>query len=84
MSRDETVSVRAKNGTLTYDGKRVDQAKIEALVAALRAPIIPAPNPTNLGSRHHSSIDRSPIKKADSCWRWLGPLQASELYLQIR
>src|SRR5581483_19774 len=42
--RDETVSIRAKNGTLTYDGKRVAQSNVEALVAALRAPTIPAPD----------------------------------------
>lgn len=47
--RDETVSIRAKNGTLTYDGKRVAQSNVEALVAALRPPIIPAPDPANLG-----------------------------------
>lgn len=47
--RDETASIRAKNGTLTYAGKRVDQANVEALVAALKAPIIPTPDPANLG-----------------------------------
>jgi len=47
--RDETVSIRARNGTLTSDGKRAAQSNVETLAAALRAPIIPAPDPANLG-----------------------------------
>ncbi len=47
--QDETVSIRAKNGTLANDGKQVEQSKIDALVAALRASIISAPDPSNLG-----------------------------------
>ncbi len=34
---------------MAYNGKRVDQSKVDALIAALRAPIISAPDPANLG-----------------------------------
>src|SRR5207249_2159266 len=47
--RDETVSIRAKNGKLVYNGERVDQSKVDALIAALRASIISEPEPSNLG-----------------------------------
>jgi hypothetical protein len=47
--QDKTISIRAKNGTLVYDGKRVEQSKVDALVAALSASIISAPDPSNLG-----------------------------------
>ena len=45
----ETISIRAKNGTLVYNGKRVDQSKVDALIATLRASIISEPDPSNLG-----------------------------------
>ncbi len=47
--RDETISIRTKNGTLVYNGKRVDQSKVDALIAALRASTISALDPSNLG-----------------------------------
>jgi hypothetical protein len=47
--QDETISIRAKNGALAYNGKRVDQSKADALIAALRASIISEPDPSNLG-----------------------------------
>ncbi|MBL0161170.1 MAG: hypothetical protein IPP47_29410 [Bryobacterales bacterium] len=47
--QDETISIRAKNGKLAYNGKRVDQSKVDALIAALRASIVSDPDPSNLG-----------------------------------
>src|SRR5262249_38701860 len=46
---DETVSIRAKNGNLVHKRERVDQCKVDALIAALRTSIISAPDPLNLG-----------------------------------
>lgn len=47
--QDETISIRGKNGILAYNGKRVDQPKIDALIAALRASVISEPDPSHLG-----------------------------------
>ena len=48
--QDQTIVIRAKNGTLVYNGKRVEQSKVEALIAALNAPPIPRPELSNLGA----------------------------------
>jgi hypothetical protein len=47
--QDQTISIRAKNGTLVCNGKRVDQSSVDALIAALRASAISDPHPSNLG-----------------------------------
>jgi len=47
--QDEIISIQAMNGTLAYEGKRVDQSKADALIAALKALVISAPDPSNLG-----------------------------------
>ncbi len=48
--QDQTIVIRAKNGTLVSNGKRVEQSKVEALIAALTAPPIPRPELSNLGA----------------------------------
>lgn len=48
-SQDQTILIRAENGKLVSDGKRLDQSKVDALIASLRASIIPKPDPSNLG-----------------------------------
>lgn len=47
--RDETITIRARKGKLERDGIRVEQAKADALIAALRARLISEPEATNLG-----------------------------------
>lgn len=48
-SQDQTILIRAENGKLVSHGKRLDQSKVDALIASLRASIIPKPDPSNLG-----------------------------------
>lgn len=48
-TRNKTISILGRNGKFTYNGKYVDQVKVKALIHALRAPAISAPDPTNLG-----------------------------------
>ncbi len=47
--KDESISIRKKNGTLVCNGKRVDESKVNALIAALKASTISAPDPANVG-----------------------------------
>ncbi|MGE5648307.1 MAG: WG repeat-containing protein [Acidobacteriota bacterium] len=47
--QDETISIRTKNGKLVRNGKGVDQSNVDTLIAALKASVVPAPDPSNLG-----------------------------------
>jgi len=47
--QNEVTTIRAKNGTITNDGKRVERSKVDALITALRALPVSKPNPSNLG-----------------------------------
>jgi hypothetical protein len=47
--QDETVTIRANKGKLERNGNRVDQGKVDALIAALKAPPVSGPDPANLG-----------------------------------
>jgi hypothetical protein len=48
-AQNEVTTIRAKNGVLTYDGKRVDRFKVGALIAALKSSPVSKPDPSNLG-----------------------------------
>lgn len=47
--QNAVTTVRVKSGILTYDGKRVDRSKVDALIAALRSSPVSKPDPSNLG-----------------------------------
>ncbi len=47
--RNEVTTIRARNGVLTYDGKRVDRSKVDALIAALKSSPVSKPDPSSLG-----------------------------------
>jgi hypothetical protein len=47
--QDETITIPVKRGRLERDGKRIEKAKVDALIAALNAPLVSAPDSSNLG-----------------------------------